>query len=678
MLRTLGTILLMLTIFVGTSFAGIRARGKHTGVVIFDRWVSSYPYSNIHALDRGRHLNQPPPFAVRETVKRAVLLAESDKPRVAIAALKKALAKAPYYLQAHVEYQNVKANYLNRSDEVEAEYRSLIKRFPQNPVYFMAFYLRPDGAHEQESLKKVAELAPEWAWGHYAKALLINANDLAGAVVELQHCIDKDSSALSAYETLIDWQENRLHRIDNAIGTAEQLAAQTDIRAQLRLLPLWRLRLIKNQESGGAKEALRNELSRQESSRDVEILLAIRSAYLNILKDPERARSIEHKIVTLDPSWTPDRGWPYMIMVRNQSQVPRHVVLVNRQISLWAKVSEMAGATNISQEERIVHLKELLGQQPNAAVRRRIYENIFKLAVRSGKAAEAREYGSRLHLVDPDDSALLSQMALVLADKRAHLTEALSTARKAERLTAVFRRARRPPNTSQMWFDFLFPEQKQREEYQRNRALALDALGWTLSQMNQARQAELWLRRAIEIERSEGRLWHLAKALQLLGRNDEAAVIERESNTFLADKLRKMFTNEPVGDLQLESIEGRNLKLTDLKGRVVLIDFWATWCVPCVQEMPALKKLHEKYKEKGLEILAVSIDDDSRTVRSFATENKLNFLVAHSPALGKQLGATPIPTALFIDKHGNLRYRKTGFEEGYEREMEIVIMELLK
>ena len=634
--------------------------------------------SGVHAIHNTQQLNEPPPPATRELVKRAVVLAESDKPRAAIAALKKAISLAPNYLQAHVEYGNVKANYLDRSDEVEAEYRSLIRRFPNNPVYLMALYLRSKGELGRASLQKVVELAPEWAWGHYARALLINANDPEGAVAELQRCIEKDHSALVAYETLIDWQETRLHRIDDAIRTAEQLAAQTDIRAQFRLPPLWRLRLIKNQRSDSAKVALTNELTRLESSRDVDTLLAIRSAYLNLLKDPERARIIEHKIVAVDPSWTPERGWPYMLMTRNQSQVPRHVVLVNRQIALRKKVAEMAGATSLSHEERIIHLKELLGQRPNTAVRRIIYEYIFQLAVRSGNATEAREYGRRLHFIDPDDSVLLSQMALVLADKRTHLTEALSWARKAERLTATFRRTPRPPNTSQMWLDFLFPEQKQREEYKRHRALALDALGWTLTQMRQPQQAEPWLRQAIAIDRSEGRLWHLAKALQRLGRNDEAAVFESESNTFLADTIRKKFTNEPVGHFQVEPIEGRNFTLTDQKGKVVLINFWATWCVPCIQEMPFLKKLHEKYKEKGLTILAVSIDDDSRKVRPFATKNELDFLVAHSPTLGEQLKAKPIPTSLFIDKRGNLRYRKIGFAEGDEREIEVVIMELLK
>src|SRR5688500_12537475 len=89
--------------------------------------------SNVHALDKGGHLNQPPPPPVRELVRRAVLLAESDKPWAALAALKKALARSPHYLRAHVEYGNVKANFLGRSDEVEAEYRSLTKRFPHNP-----------------------------------------------------------------------------------------------------------------------------------------------------------------------------------------------------------------------------------------------------------------------------------------------------------------------------------------------------------------------------------------------------------------------------------------------------------------------------------------------------------------------------------------------------------------
>jgi thiol-disulfide isomerase/thioredoxin/tetratricopeptide (TPR) repeat protein len=636
--------------------------------------------ANAHALtkDDGSQLNQPPSPAAVALVKRAVLLAESDKPWAAIAVLRKALSLAPNYLQAHIEYRNVKANFLNRPDEVDAEYQALTKRFPHNPVYLMAVNYRSNGAIGREGLQKIVELAPEWAWGHYAKALLIKAKDPEGAVVELKLCIEKDHNALAAYETLIGLQETQLHRIDDAIRTAEQLAAQTDIRATLRLEQLWRLRLARDKQSTEAKADLANELARLESSRDVDTLLAIRSAYQNVLRDSERTRLIEKKIVTLDPSWTSERGWIYALVRRNQSQVPRHIALVNRQIALSEKAANAFRDTNLTREERIVHLKELIGQQPNAAVRRMIYEDIFQLAVRSGRASEARTYGGRLHLMDPYDSALLSQMALVLADKRTHLDEALNFARQAERLSSEFRLAQRPANTSQLELDYFFPEKKQREQYRLNRALALDALGWTLTQTRRPHEAEPWLRQANEIEKSESRLSHLAKALRMLGRRDEATVFENESNTFLANTLRKTFTNEPVGDLQLESIEGRKLKLADLKGKVVLIDFWATWCGPCIQEMPALKKLRAKYQERGFEIIAVSIDENGSKVQPFATENGLNFFVAHSPATGKQFKASPIPTTLFIDKLGNLRFRKVGFEEGDEREIEIVITELLK
>ncbi len=636
------------------------------------------PASNAFAIDRGEHLNVPPPPAARELVKRAILQAQSDKPLTAITTLRRALSFAPNYLQAHIEYANVKSDYLNRSDEVDAEYLYLIRRFPHNPVYQMAFYFRFTGGDGQNSLQRVVDLAPEWAWGHYAKALLIIENDPEGAVVELQRCLERDGDALEAYITLIELQETRLHRIDDAIRSAEQLAAQTNIPASMRLQQLWRLRLIKNEKSDGAKAALSNQLFLLECTRDLETLLAIRSAYLNLLNNSERAEIIERRILALDSSWTPERGWPYRLITRNFSQVPRHVVLVNRQIALRDEVAVRAGATSVNKEERIVHLKELLSQQPNAAVRRLIYENIFRFGVSLGNATEVREFGRRLHALDPEDSALLSQMALVFSDKKVHLADALYYARKAEKLTAVFHRVRRPPNTSQMKFDFFFPEEKQREAYKRNRALALDALGWTLMQLGRTHQGVALLRQSVEIERSEKSLLHLAKALQQLDQHDEAATIENEANSFLVEMLRNKFTNEPIDDQQLTSIEGRTFNLTDQKGKVVLIGFWATWCVPCVAEMPFLKKLSEKYKEKGLEIFAVSTDEDLNKVRTFAIENDLNFPVVHSMSLGKYFNVDSIPASLFIDKHGKLRYRKIGFVEGDEREIEVVIRELLK
>jgi thiol-disulfide isomerase/thioredoxin len=632
-----------------------------------------------HPFIKGQALNLSPQSTARELVKKAVLLAESDKPLASVATLKKALAISPNYLRAHIDYRNIKANFLDQYDEVEAEYQALIKRFPNNPVYLMATYLDSDIEVGIVPFRKVINLAPQWAWSHYAKALLVQESDPEKAVIELQHCIEKDSSAIEAYELLIYLQEKRLKRIDDAIRTAESLARQAGIRANLRLQPLWRLRLAKSQRSEEAKETLKNELSQlANSTKKVDVLLAIRSAYLNLIKDHERARSIENRIVKIDPSWNINRGWLFRGSVSNQSGVPRPIVLANRQIDIHEKTQGIVNSIDIDTSEKIKRLEELLRLNPIAAMKRIIYEKIFQQALRSGDADIVRKYGKALYLIDPDDSALLSRMALLLTDKSKYTTEALYFARKAESLTSAFKPAKRSLNTPTSFLKESFPEQKQREAYRRNRALSLDALGWVLTKINRVEEAESLLSKAVEIERSESSLWHLAKALEKLGRINESKAVETEANTFLANSVKRKFINEQIGDVQLESIDGRSFKLSNLKGKVVVINFWATWCIPCIKEMPSLKKLYEKYKDKGFELLAVSIDDDPGKVAPFARKYNFNFPVFNNLALKNKFGKGAIPENLFIDKQGNIKYRTIGYEAGEEREYEAVILELLK
>lgn len=632
---------------------------------------------NTSASDRGRRLNITPPESVRRLVKRAVRLAEGDQPAAAVAALKKAITASPDYLRAHIEYRNVKANFLDQSDDVQAEYESLIRRDPANPVYLMAVYYRSDGKYGREFLERVVEVAPEWAWSHYAKALLLRDEDPAGAAAQLRLCLEKDGGAGEAYHFLIEIQEQQLKRIDDALRTAERLAARSDIRGS-RFEQLWRLRLVKAQWSDGAKEELRGELLRlANDSHDVDVLLAVRSAYLNLLKDDEGARAAEGRIIRADPTWYPQRGWLYTQIITNQSGIPRYVVLVNRQIVVHEKVSRITNEP-IPPREQVARLEKLLRAGPTPAMRRIIYEKIFRAAIRAGEVRAAVRYGEALLADDPEDHALSAHLALVLADKRRDLGRALRHARRAESRTSQFRPSRRPRNTHPELFKARFPEQKQREAYRKNRALALDALGWALVRAGRVHEAEPWLRRAVEVERSEARLTHLAKALRELGKVEEAIKFEHDANTFLADSVRARFVDEKVKDFELSSINGQKYKLSDLKGKVVLINFWATWCVPCVQEMPALVKLYENYRGKGLEILAVSTDEEQQKVRQFVAERGLNFPVFSQTAADKLFDVGPIPTSIFIDRRGSIRYRKTGFEYGDEREVEVIVSELMK
>ncbi len=105
----------------------------------------------------------------------------------------------------------------------------------------MAVYYLSNGSFGRDSLEKVAEIAPEWGWGHYAKALLLSEKEPEKAVGELLKTIEKDPSASEAYYLLIGLQETKLKRIEDAIATAERFAAQPDLSAK-GLLELWRLR----------------------------------------------------------------------------------------------------------------------------------------------------------------------------------------------------------------------------------------------------------------------------------------------------------------------------------------------------------------------------------------------------------------------------------------------------
>jgi peroxiredoxin len=107
----------------------------------------------------------------------------------------------------------------------------------------------------------------------------------------------------------------------------------------------------------------------------------------------------------------------------------------------------------------------------------------------------------------------------------------------------------------------------------------------------------------------------------------------------------------------LPGLDGKMVSLTDHKGKVVLLNIWATWCLPCVEEMPSMEKLHQELKDEGFEILAVSIDESgAEAVLPFMKKHKLSF-----PALTDTKGAmknlyqtTGVPESFIIDKDGTI------------------------
>ena len=133
-------------------------------------------------------------------------------------------------------------------------------------------------------------------------------------------------------------------------------------------------------------------------------------------------------------------------------------------------------------------------------------------------------------------------------------------------------------------------------------------------------------------------------------------------------------------DFAAKSDGGRNVRLSELRGQVVLVNFWASWCSPCRQELPLLNKLYTQYRAAGFVLLAVNVDDNPKDAEAMLKRLGLRFptLFDGSKNVAKLYGVDTMPATLVIDRDGRVRYVHRGYYEGYERKYEQQVRELLK
>jgi len=139
---------------------------------------------------------------------------------------------------------------------------------------------------------------------------------------------------------------------------------------------------------------------------------------------------------------------------------------------------------------------------------------------------------------------------------------------------------------------------------------------------------------------------------------------------------------EPAPDFTLLSSTGENVRLAEQRGKVVMLNFWASWCGPCRQEMPLLDAMHARYSEHGgFELYGINVEEDNTPAIKLIKELKVVSLEVLYDPEGKASALYKVeamPTTVMIDKKGQIRYVNRGYKDGDENKYRDQIRELMK
>lgn len=145
-------------------------------------------------------------------------------------------------------------------------------------------------------------------------------------------------------------------------------------------------------------------------------------------------------------------------------------------------------------------------------------------------------------------------------------------------------------------------------------------------------------------------------------------------------RARALDPGTPLPEIGLVDRAGKRVDLASLKGKVVLLDFWASWCAPCKEEMPVLERLHKRYGKEGLVIVGVSVDREAPNVGEFLKQTKVSFTIVHDKehAVADRFKPPRMPSSYIVDRAGVVRHVHGGFKPEDAAKLEAELATLLK
>lgn len=359
-------------------------------------------------------------------------------------------------------------------------------------------------------------------------------------------------------------------------------------------------------------------------------------------------------------------------------------------------------------QERTRRLEQFLKEHPDTPFKAGVYQILFKsygefsqdhemlwaLGQQTLDAVKKQvETSAPPFLKNPVMAQSYNEVAYEFANRGAHLDGALDYAQQSLALVQQAATNRPPMATEAQWM----------AQMNELRGQILDTLGWIQFKRKALPDAEKALTEAIALLPEHGTLrYHLGQVYAASDQPEKAidaylvavTVIQPDSSSQV--ELEKLYKtkygstsksrldaaldaargraqtqqktkilaerlNQPASDFELETLTSGKVTLSSLKGKVVVVNFWATWCPPCREEMPKLQQVYEAYQGKDVAFLIASVDQEQEKVKPYIDDNHYTFPVYYGRPAAEQYEVDSIPTTFIIDKSGTIQFKHIGY-----------------